>query len=49
MAHTEQLIEENLEEIEVGERSNGVIKNRFGTLPRLTVLPLAVLSTVLDF
>ena len=43
------MIEGNLEEIEVGERSNGVIKNRFETLPRITVLSLAVLSTVLDF
>ena len=43
------MIEGNLEEIEVGERSNGVIRNRFETLPRITVLSLAVLSTVLDF
>ena len=43
------MIEGNLEEIEVEERSNGVIRNCFETLPRITVLSLAVLSTVLDF
>ena len=43
------MIEGNLEEIEVGERSNGVIRNRFETLPRITVLSLAVLSTVQGF
>ena len=43
------MIEGNLEEIEVEERSNGVIRIRFETLPRITVLSLAVFSTVLDF
>ena len=45
----EQLIKGNLEEIEAEERSNGVIRNRFETLPRITVLSLAALSTFLDF
>ena len=45
----EQLIKGNLEEIEAEERSNGATRNRFETLPRITVLSLAALSTVLDF
>ena len=39
----EQLIEGNLEEIEAEERSNGAIRNRFETLPRIAVLSLAAL------
>ena len=43
-----KLIKLNLEQVEADARSNGVIRNRFETLPRITVLSHAVLSTVLD-
>ena len=43
-----KLIKWNFEEVEAHARWNGVSRNRFETLPRITVLSHAILSTVLD-